>query len=160
MQIEFLPLIFRYDNKSSYNEGIISIVYLLLTLDQPDCTCCLSMLRVSVWKREEDEEEKEKKKKKKKKRRRACVFVCVHVRRVDRLQDRTGTSSLGPERWGREPMSGVKRAGSGGVYLQNDTAVTLPGLLSVPLTWENTHTHTQTHTSSTTGNTDPAQVLS
>lgn len=38
---------------------------------------------------------------------------------------------------------GGGRRGRGGVcVLQDDTAVTLPGLLSVSLTWEHTHTHT------------------
>lgn len=76
----------------------------------------------------EGEEEKQRK----------CEFVCFVKCLYEYSQCRQapgqGTSSLGPGHGGRERMRRMKGGGGGGVYLQNDTAVTLPGLLSVPLT--------------------------
>lgn len=57
---------------------------------------------------------------------------CIRV--ADRLQDSRRVQDI-------DDANGLeeRRAGSAGVYLQNDAAVTLSSLLSIPLTW--THTH-------------------
>lgn len=82
MQIQFLALIFSYDNKSSTTKGINSIVnqfYCSPTLC-PGSTwaCCLSAsVWLCVWEERGCGEEKQK-----------SVCVCMRICIVDRLRDR------------------------------------------------------------------------
>lgn len=121
-----VPSHFQLWQQIKYNKGINSIFNQFTALQVcpgSAWACCPSM---HVY---EGEGEKQRK----------CEFVCFVKCLYEYSQCRQatgqGTSSLGPGHGGRERMQKMKGGGGGGVYLQNDTAVTLPGLLSVPLTW-------------------------
>lgn len=72
----------------------------------------------------------------KQKEKRCVCYVCLYANPHCGHVSAPGTKSVGPRCWRGNGGEGWRDGGSGGVYSQDDTAVTLPGLLSIPLTWE------------------------